>query len=129
MADTPFAYSGRLVISIGVADLDAAIGWYGRALGFETVYRLDGYGWAEVRTPVTGVTVGVGQVEEVEPGGPTPVFGVEDIEAARSHLEGLDVRFDGETREVDGMVRLATFYDPDGNALMLSQSLQPVEER
>ena len=34
------------------------------------------------------------------------------------------MRFDGETREIEGMVKLATFYDPDGNALMLSQRLR-----
>jgi hypothetical protein len=33
------------------------------------------------------------------------------------------VRFDGETREIEGMVRLATFYDPDGNTFMLAQRL------
>jgi uncharacterized protein YciI len=29
------------------------------------------------------------------------------------------VRFDGDTREIEGMVRLATFYDLDGNSFML----------
>jgi hypothetical protein len=33
-------------------------------------------------------------------------------------------RFDGETSQVEDMVRLATFYDPDGNALMLAQQLK-----
>jgi hypothetical protein len=34
------------------------------------------------------------------------------------------VRFDGATRTYEGMVRLATFYDPDENALMLYEELQ-----
>jgi len=29
----------------------------------------------------------------------------------------LGVRFDGDTREIEGMVRLATFYDLDGKLL------------
>jgi hypothetical protein len=37
------------------------------------------------------------------------------------------VRFDGETRQVEDMVRLATFYDPDGNVLMLAQQLRERE--
>ena len=30
---------------------------------------------------------------------------------------------DGETDTIEGMVSTATFYDPDGNALMLAQDL------
>ena len=33
------------------------------------------------------------------------------------------MRFDGDTREIEGMVRLATFYDLDGNTFMLAQRL------
>ena len=52
-----------------------------------------------------------------------PTFSVRDIDAARSHLESLGTKFDGDTYEIDGMVKLATFYDPDGNAWMLAQQL------
>ena len=38
--------------------------------------------------------------------------------------ESLDTRFDGDTYEIDGTVKLATFYDPDGNAFMLAQQLR-----
>jgi predicted enzyme related to lactoylglutathione lyase len=53
----------------------------------------------------------------------TPTFGVKDIEHARSQLEGNGVRFDGDTIEIPEMVKLATFFDPDGNSLMLYQTL------
>jgi CreA protein len=56
-------------------------------------------------------------------GGATVTFGVADIDAARAWLEAHDTRFDGETRDIEGMVRLATLYDPDGNTLMLAQRL------
>jgi catechol 2,3-dioxygenase-like lactoylglutathione lyase family enzyme len=120
---TPFEYDRQLVISVGVSNFDDAVRWYGETLGFELVYRLDEYGWGEVQTPWNGVTLGLGQTEEVKPGGPTPTFGVKDIEAARSSLESKGVRFDGDTYEISGMVKLCTWYDPDGNAFMFAQTL------
>lgn len=116
-------YDRQLVISVGVSNFDDALRWYGDTLGFELVYRLDEYGWGEVTTPWSGVTIGLGQTEELKPGGPTPTFGVKDIDAARGSLEAKGVRFDGDTHEIPGMVRLCTFYDPDGNAFMLAQTL------
>ena len=52
-----------------------------------------------------------------------PTFVVKDIAEAREHLESLGTKFDGDTYEIDGMVKLATFYDPDGNAWMLAEQL------
>jgi CreA protein len=94
-----------------------------KGVGFELIYRLDQYGWGEARTPCSGISIGLGQSEEIKHGGTVPTFGVKDIDAVRAHLESLDTRFDGDTYEIDGMVKLATFYDPDGNAWMLSQRL------
>jgi catechol 2,3-dioxygenase-like lactoylglutathione lyase family enzyme len=120
---TPFAYRENLVISTPVTNLDASIDWYRDVLGFEVEYKLDQYGWCELRTPYPGITIGLSQNETVRNGGPTPTFGVVDIDAARRHLESRDVRFDGDTYEIEGMVKLAMFYDPDGNSFMLAQSL------
>lgn len=117
-------YRGGITLATQVADLDAALAWYTGVLGFEMLYRVDEIGWAEVRTETAGVQIGLSQVESPKVGaGPVPVFEVADIDAARGRLESARVRFDGPTRDIPGMVRLATFYDPDGNAFMLSQSL------
>lgn len=121
--NTPFEYSQNMVISIGVSDLERAIEWYKDALGLELVYKLEQYGWCEMSTATKHVTIGLGQNEDLKTGGATPTFGVLDIDAARKHLESKDVRFDGDTYEIEGMVKLATFYDPDGNSFMLAQSL------
>jgi len=121
--NTPFDYNQNMVISIGVSDLDRAIEWYKDALGLELVYKLDQYGWCEMSTATKHVTIGLGQNEDLKTGGATPTFGVVDIDAARKHLESKDVRFDGDTYEIEGMVKLATFYDPDGNSFMLAESL------
>ena len=124
-AATPFALDGQFTISVNVSDLEAAIAWYRRAFGFELIYKLDEYGWCELRTPLPGVSVGLGQADQPKVnGGTSPVLGVVDIAAARRHLEAVGAAFDGETYEIEGMVRLTTFHDPDGNPWMLAQNLQ-----
>ena len=57
-------------------------------------------------------------------GGATLTFGVRDLDAARRALEGAGVPFDGATMTFEGIARLATFFDPDGNKLMLYQDLK-----
>src|SRR5579872_5855292 len=88
-AKTPFEYGEEITISVNVSDFDAAVDWYERALGFELDYRLDDFGWGELKTPYAGITIGLGQTEQVEHGGTVPVFAVRDIGAARAHLESL----------------------------------------
>ena len=122
---TPFRYRTNMVISTPVSNLDASIDWYREALGFELEYKLAELGWCELRTPYNDIWIGLAQREAVVNGGATPTFGVEDIDAARRHLESKGVRFDGETYEIEGMVKLATFYDLDGNPWMLAESTMP----
>jgi len=74
-------------------------------------------------TNITGVTIGLGDTEDISPGNCVPVFGVSDIKSARNLLEAQAVKFDGETIIMEGMVSIATFYDLDGNALMISEDL------
>ncbi|MEM8587772.1 MAG: hypothetical protein AAGG65_06885 [Pseudomonadota bacterium] len=47
-----------------------------------------------------------------------------DLEAERARLEAAGVTFDGRTIEIPHRAKFATFYDPDGNPLMLSQKLR-----
>ena len=117
-------YDGRATCALEVADLEQSLRWYEQALGFEVVHRLESWGWAELSTPLPGISVGIGQVEKPNTeGGVVVTFGVQDIDKARAHLESLGTRFDGETRQIADEVRLATFYDPDGNTFMLAQRL------
>ena len=122
---TNLGYDGALTCAFPCTDLERSIAWYRDVLSFHVLYKLDDMGWCESRTAMDHVNVGLSQVESPEvKGGPTVVFGVEDIERARKALEEQDVRFDGETHTIEGMVKLATFYDPDGHTLMLAQDLQ-----
>jgi CreA protein len=126
----PFEKTRNIVISVNVSDLDRSIAWWGEMLGLEPTYVMAEYGWCELATSIEGVGLGLGQVEEVKvSGGVTPTFGVSDIEAARGHMEAHGVRFDGDTYEIEGQVKLCTFYDPDGNPFMLAEVLDVKEER
>ena len=122
---TDLGFDGGLNCAHSVKDLDKAIQWYTDALGFTHLYTKEEMGWCEMATPIKGVNMGLSQVEVVEPkGGATLTWGVKDIDKARAALESKDVAFDGETMRIPGMVALATFYDPDGNKMMLYEDLQ-----
>ena len=124
LTEAPFEYVGRMTAALSVKNLDDSIAWYREMLGFELIYRLENWGWCELRTGVPGVNLGLGETDDVKTaGGATLTFNVADIAAARGYLEERGVRFDGETSEIEGMVKLATFYDPDGNSFMLAQTL------
>lgn len=117
-------YVPELTASMGVTNLDAAIDWYQSVLGFTLMYRTDEIGWCELATAVPGVSVGLSQNESVtQGGGATNVWGVADILAAKAHLDAHGVRQDGDIQHIPGLVKLLTFYDPDGNAMMLSENL------
>ena len=112
-----------MTLAISVRDRHASAKWYGDMLGFELIHHIDEAGWSEMKTKTEGVTLGLGEQAEPAPGNTVPVFGVTDIASARKALEKAGVRFDGDTEVVEGMVSTATFFDPDGNAMMLAQDL------
>lgn len=122
---SPLGFNGGLTISMQVSNLDRAMAFYREVMGFTFLYKVDAIAWAELATECKGVNIGLSQVEKPTVGaGPVPTFGVKDIAAARKRLESSKVKFDGPTQEIPGMVKLATFFDPDGNALMLFEDLQ-----
>jgi CreA protein len=120
-------YDGGLHCDLRVTDLGRALEWYTDVLGFSVIHHVPEAAWAELQTPVAGVRVGLTEVETMPApgGGAVLTFNVRDVDAARAKLDTRgDVRFDGETCTIDGWVRLATVYDPDGNVLMLAESLE-----
>lgn len=112
-----------ITIAMSVRDRHLSAEWFSEKLGFTLLHHIDEAGWSEMQTKTDGVTLGLGEQTEPAPGNMVPVFGVSDIKTARKNLEAAGVKFDGETETVEGMVSTATFYDPDGNALMLAQDL------
>ncbi|MBE7636636.1 VOC family protein [Sneathiella sp. P13V-1] len=113
----------QITIALSVRDRHVSAEWYQNTLGFQLVHHIDEAGWSELQTNTQGVALGLGEQVEPQPGNSVPVFGVADIGVARKALEEADVQFDGDTETIEGMVSLATFYDPDGNALMIAQNL------
>ena len=99
-------------------DMDRAVAFYTDIVGFTLVHRA-GAEWAEMDAGPTRFAlhgaVGTGPV----PAGGTVVLRVEDLDAARAHLEGQGVVFDAHVGEVEGFARFATFRDPDANPVQL----------
>lgn len=120
---SPISLQETITISLSVTDRHASAEWYKSILGFDTIYHADEAGWSEIQTNITGVTIGLGEHTKPAPGNCVPVFGIADLDTARQKLEQVKVKFDGETDVVEGMVKTATFYDPDGNAMMLAEDL------
>jgi predicted enzyme related to lactoylglutathione lyase len=118
-------FKPELTLSVLVTDFDAARRWYAEKLGFQEMYAIEEVGWAEFQTPLSGATIGLNRLDGAHPGAGsvTITFGVSDIDVSRAELERRGITFDGPTNEIPGMVRLASFRDPDGNALMLAQTL------
>lgn len=52
---------------------------------------------------------------------------VPDVAAARAELEAKGVAFEGETLDT-GVCHMASFKDPDGNALMLHRRYAPFDD-
>jgi predicted enzyme related to lactoylglutathione lyase len=114
----------EMTASMGVTSLDSSIEWYGKVLGFALLYRADEIGWCEMTTHMPGINIGLSENQEVKQGGgATNVWSVTDIEAAKAHLDAHGVKQDGEIQTIPDLVRLLTFFDPDGNAMMFAQSL------
>lgn len=112
-----------ITLAMSVKNRHASADWYNKMLGFEVLYHADDAGWTEISTNTEGVTIGFGEHTEPAPGNCVPVFGIDDLNAARAKLEAAGVKFDGDTIVEEGMVKTATFYDPDNNALMLAEDL------
>jgi len=117
-----------LTVVYPVRDRKASTAWYRDHLGFELVWDSEEIGFCELQSSIKSVFIGLSEVESPKvDGGATLTWGTEDLDAVRSRMEAGGIRFDGPTREHPGVVRLATFYDPDGNHLMLYQSLAKSE--
>jgi catechol 2,3-dioxygenase-like lactoylglutathione lyase family enzyme len=122
--DNSIDFDGGLTCALSVKNFDSALDWYQSVLGFELVYRKDDIRWAELRSSVANVNIGISETETGgASGGATLTFGVKDIVKARDYLNSRKVRLDGDIIDIPDMVRLLTFFDPEGNALMFYEAV------
>lgn len=116
-------FDGTVIAILEVKDLAASIAWYGEHLGFEPILNLEDHGWAELSSPVRGAAIGLSVPAEAPKGPGAIALGVKDIAATMEKLKAGGVAFEGEVVELPGLVKLATFHDPDGNTITLAESL------
>ena len=105
-------------VSVFTRDIQRAKEFYAGTLGLE----IESEGESDMEFRCGQVTLDVfdpssiGQQFAVSPAG--LALRVNDVDEARAELEAKGVVFDGETIET-GVCRMASFKDPDGNALLL----------
>lgn len=116
-------YKSGLTIWYSVKDIEATKAFYLDKLGFELFYDDHESGNVIVSTNTADCTIGFSSAEEVVPSTASVVFEVADIEEAYKTLKMRGVHFIGEIETIPGMTKLATFVDPDGHSLMLSESI------
>ncbi len=117
-----------IVAWYSVSDFERAKKFYGDVLGLNKTFEM--HFWAEFAHAEGAASIGLNGAPRGEnapqPGGDsgaTVVLRVDDIEKKQRELASRGVRFEGKLEEVPGVVRIATFGDPDGNRLQLCQVL------
>ena len=105
-------------VSVFTQDIGRAKEFYAGTLGLE----IESEGERDVVFRCGQVTLDVFDPSSIgQQFAPSPAglaLRVPDVDAARAELEAKGVEFDGETIET-GVCRMASFRDPDGNALLL----------
>lgn len=113
---------------IVVKDLQRAIDFYVKTLGFELTTHAPEYNWAEVKAPQGDFTIGIGVAGEddalMKPGtNMVPTFTTDNLEEAIAELKKQQVTFIGDVIEVPGHVKMISMLDVDGNHMQLVQKL------
>jgi lactoylglutathione lyase len=107
-------------ITLTVKDLKRAVEFYENVLGLQKKYEFDDYAGFDCG----GVELGVKTWGELEPprkGEPCIDFLVDNVDEAYRTLKDKGVEFLEEPKEMQWGCRVATFVDPDGHVLDLTQ--------
>jgi predicted enzyme related to lactoylglutathione lyase len=115
-------------IALPTEDFERAVAFYGDVLGLEESIRYGSKPGVEFETG--SLTIAVMESEafgmRFEPHSHPVAFHVDDVEATRAELEARGVEFLADTLD-SGVCHMASFRDPDGNALMLHSRYVPRE--
>jgi len=112
-------------VGVPTHNLEAAVEFYGETLGLARSVYLKERNYAEFETGNLTLSVIDAEAMGLEH---HPVHNValhvEDVQEARTALEGRGVAFQGDTFDT-GVCHMAFFSDPDGNALILHHRYAP----
>jgi predicted enzyme related to lactoylglutathione lyase len=113
-------------VTVFVSDYPAAVEFYGKVLGLPHSVDYGKMPGGEFETgSLTLQVLEAGAVgREFEPSGHPIALHVEDVEAARAELESRGVSFGADTMD-SGVCHMASFQDPDGNALLIHHRYAP----
>ena len=101
-----------------VTDMDRAVSFYRDVLGLRLTRR-DSESWAMFDAGGRQFALhAVMEGRQVQPGGGTAVFSVDDLERAKALLTERGVTF-GHEGDVEGYARFASFRDSEGNTVQL----------
>jgi len=117
-------------VSVPSADFDRALRFYGEVLELErsSVWQRGDEPPAGAEFETGNMTIALIGTEalgiEFRPNTVPVALQVDDVEEARAKLEARGVSFSGETID-SGVCHIASFEDPEGNALMLHHRYAP----
>jgi len=110
------------LVWIPVTDYDRAKSFYQDDLELELVLENQNSNWAEFRlSPGAKLAIHAVKATNANPIGAI-VLEVESMEKAELWLAGKGIKLT-DKEEIPGLAKLASFTDPDGNILQLSQTL------
>lgn len=107
--------------SIPVTNLKRAERWYSETLGFVIRHSIESPSWTEMHHPGAAVSIGLGEVQDVKPGGMSLILRTTDLEGSRRYLREAHKVEVGDIVEIADYGRVCTFEDRDGNLLMLME--------
>ena len=113
---------------ITVSSTDKALHLFKDILGLKVTSEAQEYGWYELQGTEGGMHLGIGKEYHNKAGHNAVVtFVVDDIVMMKKEMEQKNIRFDGDIMEVEGHVKLATFYDVDNNKFQLVEEINTKE--
>ena len=116
-------FKSGVTIWYSVTSVETTLAFYTEKLGFTSEFHDVSSGMAVVQTNVKDCYIGLSESEAVVPSTSATVFEVANVEEAVQLLKQKGVSFVGGIETVPGVVKFATFSDPDGHSLELSESI------
>ena len=120
-------FLGRVLIkeanvTLMISDMNRSVKFYVETLGLRLKTRYGDY-FAQIQAPGTIIALHPSsKTNPIMKGGSTSIgFSVDDLDKVIQELKAKGVMFTSGVVD-DGQVRIASFMDPDGNQLYLSQS-------